>query len=273
MTISEFDMKESSTPTRSFYLEERHEAILTALDQNDMVRVVDLSKQFHVSTATIRKDIRALERQGKLRRTHGGALPPRVPGSEDRVEVAATSAHNEKVRIGRAAASYVSDGDALLVQNGTTCLEFVRALADHRDLTVITCDLSIALAAESALTQSTVIVLGGNVRVGFHYTQGSDAARQLENYCASTAFLCANAFSFEHGVTAHRREQASWVRTLMQNSERHIMLLDSSKIGEQAAARVTGLDKLDVFITDRNVDAPTRQKFIQSAPHLEMVYA
>lgn len=266
-------MEEVSGPTRIYYLEERHEAIINALERDSIVHVNELSKHLGVSSATIRKDLCKLEREGRLRRTHGGAIPPRAPGTEERVAIAATSAHAEKVRIGRAAARYVSNGDALFVHSGTTCLEFMKALAGQRGLTLITCDLSIALAAEELLKDSSIILLGGVLRIGYHYTQGPDALRQLQHYYAPTSYLCANAFSFDHGFTAHRREQAEWIDALIRNSERHIMLLDSSKIGESALAHVAGLDALDALITDDSVSESTRERFAQEAPQLEIVYA
>ena len=266
-------MEPPANASRSYYLEERREAILLALQRHSMVRVTDLSRDLGVSTATIRKDISALERLGKLRRTHGGAIPARVDNVEERFDVARTIMRAEKVRIGRAAAKLVQDGDILFVQSGSTCLEFVRALKGKTDLTVITSDLLIGMTSEEVLQDSTVIMLGGTLRFGYHYTQGLNALRQLENYYVPTAFLCANALSFERGVTAHRREQAEWVGALVENSERPVMLLDSSKIGENALVRAVGLEDIDALITDTGVDDETRRRFEREAPKLEVTYA
>ena len=70
-------MTPSFDSSRSYYLEERREAILSMLEQNSVVRVSELSEALGVSTTTIRKDIAALDKLGKLRRTHGGAIPAR----------------------------------------------------------------------------------------------------------------------------------------------------------------------------------------------------
>lgn len=95
----------------------------------------------------------------------------------------------------------------------------------------------------------------------------------MENYYIPTAFLCANALSFECGVTAHRREQADWVGALAHSATQAIMLLDSSKIGKNALARVTGIDALDTLVTDSEVDAETRARFRRDYPELEVIYA
>lgn len=260
-------------PSRPYYLEERREAILSALEKDSVVRVADLSEQLGVSTATIRKDMGALEKLGKLRRTHGGAIPVREDNAEISFDAARSIMHAEKRRIGQAAAGLVKDGDVIFVQSGSTCLEFMRALKGRAGLTVITSDLLIAMTAEDVLQDSGVIMLGGSLRTGYHYTQGPDAIRQLENYYVPTAYLCANAFSFERGVTAHRREQAEWVGALIKNSETHVMLLDSSKMGQSALARAAGIDELDTLVTDTGVDDETRTRLAHEAPKLKVIYA
>lgn len=259
--------------SRPYYLEERREAILSALEKDSVVRVADLSDRLGVSAATIRKDMRALEKLGKLCRTHGGAIPARDDNTETSFDAARSIMHAEKKRIGQAAARLVADGDVIFVQSGSTCLEFMRALKGRSGLTVITSDLLISMTAEESLQDSSVIMLGGSLRMGYHYTQGPDAIRQLENYYVPTAYLCANALSFERGVTAHRREQAEWISALVKNSKTHVMLLDSSKLGQNALVRAVGLDELDTLVTDTGVDDETRARLAREAPKLDVIYA
>ena len=263
----------SGQENQSLYLEERHDAILKLLEDETSVSVNDLSVRFGVSSATIRKDIKALERLGKLRRTHGGAIRTSADGTEVLFDAARAVAHREKTRIGRAAARFVSDGDTILVQSGTTCLELVRALDGRRDVTLITCDMAVAMEAEAKLVESSIILIGGILRVGYHYAQGSEAVAQLEQYHVPTAFLCGNAFSLAHGLTAHRMEQANWVQTQMKVSDRHILLMDSSKMGQSALAHAADLTDFDVLVTDEGVDDQMRSGLAQAAPHLEVIYA
>lgn len=265
-------MPESHKVDRSIYLEERRDQILDLLDRDNAVNISDLSNRFQVSSATIRKDIRALERDGKLRRTHGGAIKQSA-FPEPGFETAEVSAHEEKVRIGRAAAEFVSDGDTILVQSGTTCRELVRALEGRRGLTLILSDIAIALEAERILPDSDIILLGGKLRTGYHYAQGIETARQLRRYHVPLAFLGCNALSFEYGATAHRIEQATWMREQLEASDRHIMLLDSSKIGAIAPVFAADLAELDVLITDSRVNRGERERFAQEARGLEVIYA
>ena len=55
-------------------MEERRNEILKELDRKGRVKVTDLSKEFGCSEVTIRNDIKAMDIEGLLKRTHGGAV-------------------------------------------------------------------------------------------------------------------------------------------------------------------------------------------------------
>lgn len=258
---------------QGLYLEERREAILQALAVDTSVNINDLSERFSVSTATIRKDLRALEQEGKLRRTHGGAIRHTSSDGEIFVDAACTVAHAEKKRIGQAAAAYVSDGDVILVQSGSTCLEFTKALRGRRELTFVTSDMAVAMEAERGLIDSNIILIGGILRIGYHYAQGPEALQQLKRYHVPTAFLGCNAFSLEHGLTAHRVEQANWVRAQLSVSDHHILLMDSTKIGVSDLAHAADVSELDMLITDTGVTPEMRERFAREFPELVVQYA
>jgi len=260
------------TSQRKLYREERKRAILTYLEEDASVRVSDIAERLDVTQATVRKDIRELEAEGLLIRTHGGAVRTDSNRLELSVGEAAITAHAEKERIGSAAAQMVSDGDAIFIQSGTTCLELVRALGGRRDVTLITSDLLIAMTAERVLEDGTVIQLGGSLRSGYHYTQGPEAVEQLLHYHVPKSFLCCNAFSFEQGFCAHRIEQAKWVQTLASASDYRVMLLDSSKIGAGTLVRAIGLEDIDCLITDTGATDEQRARFANVAPDLDVRY-
>lgn len=256
---------------RVFYLEERRDAILASLENDGVVRIDDLSERFQVSSATVRKDIRFLEQQGLLRRTHGGAIRPQS-NLEMEFEAAAVSNHDEKVRIGRAAASLVNDGDIFLVQAGTTCREFVNSLAGRHNLTLFVSDFEIAMAAERLLPDSKIIFIGGLVRSGYHYTRGTEAVRQLNGYCIPTAFMCTNAFNFKNEFSTHQLEQANWLQAQMECSSKRIMMLDSSKFEIDAPFGALRLADIDLLVTDNAMKPELRQKLSKLSPELEIMF-
>ena len=115
-----------SAPSSHSFAEERRAAIMDMLDRTASVQVADLAQTFGVSAVTIRADLDALEKNGKLRRTHGGAvsLSKRLTVSiqDRRVNVNVEA----KQAIAGAALELVDNGDALLVDSGTT-IEYRRS--------------------------------------------------------------------------------------------------------------------------------------------------
>ncbi|MCH4082191.1 MAG: DeoR/GlpR family DNA-binding transcription regulator [Atopobiaceae bacterium] len=255
------------------FLEERQQQIQQMVTEQSTVTIAQIVERFGVSAATARKDLRELEAQGKVRRTHGGAMSIKPNERELRAASSATLAHEEKIRIGRAAAELVNDGDVFLVQAGTTNLEFVRALRGKHDLTIVTNDTMISTEADALLSDSSVLQLGGRIRFGFHYTEGILPAQEVSELMVPTVYLCTNAFSFERGFATHRPEQATWLKLLMDHSQRHVILLDSTKMGVSAAVHHNDLADFDVLVTDTGVSSEYRARIAAEAPDLEVIYA
>lgn len=147
--------------TNRAFADERRTAIMEMLDHNASVQVAEIAQTFGVSSVTARADLDALAEAGKLRRTHGGAvsLHKRLTVStQDRrinVNVAAKQA------IAQSAIEFVNDGDTLLVDSGTTALEFVRLLDQRDGITVITADITIADYIDESMPSVDVVMLGG----------------------------------------------------------------------------------------------------------------
>ena len=94
-------------------------------------------------------------------------MPPSVLRAEQPFEVAAKDLASEKSAIGRDAASLVADGDAVLIDVGTTTTAIARApvaRGDLREVSVFTNGLTVALELEAAFPRITVGVTGGTLR-------------------------------------------------------------------------------------------------------------
>ena len=175
---------------KQLLVDERRAAIMTILDREGSVQVAELSDLLGASKVTIRADLDALNRAGKLRRTHGGAvsLSRRVTVSlqDRRVNVNAAA----KRSIGLLAAALVPDGASIFVDSGTTALELVRSLETRNDITIITTDLTIADYVDRSLPRADVILLGGMLRKAHRYTAGPIAFRVLEGLRPDISFVC-----------------------------------------------------------------------------------
>ena len=126
--------------------QERRDQIINLLEREGRVSVVDLSERFDLSQASIRADLDALAGQGLLIRTHGGAIALDRTDLELSFEVRRRFHAVRKRRIGAAAAAMVEDGEAIALDASTTALALADQIKGHRELTVITNGLVVAMA-------------------------------------------------------------------------------------------------------------------------------
>jgi DeoR family transcriptional regulator of aga operon len=232
---------------------ERFARILELLAGDGSVAVGDLARDLGVSEATIRRDLRALDEQRLLARSHGGAvaqgtlyeLPVRYRTGRQR---------EEKQKIARAARERVPDGGVVALTGGTTTTEVARAIADRHGLTIVTNALNIA--AELAVRPNLkLIVTGGVARSASYELIGPLAEATLEGLNVDLAFVGVDGLDPDAGLTTHHEMEAAVNHALIARSRRAIVVTDSSKLGRVALARICVLGEVDELITDAAADA------------------
>lgn len=231
-------------------LEERRAAILSMLDQEASIQVTQLAEAFGISRVTVRADLDALARDGKLRRTHGGAVSLSktltVSVQDRRVNVNVEA----KRAIARLAAPFVEDGDSVLVDSGTTALEFVRAISGRTGVTVVTDDFTIADYVDRSAPALNVIMLGGSLRKGHRYTAGPLALRTLELLHPDKAFVTPTSYVPGRGLMTNNQDMAELKRSLLTCAERTFVLMDQSKVGAPGLLWFGTLEGVEAVITD-----------------------
>ena len=251
------------------FAEERKERILELLEENSKILVPELSELFEVSQVTIRGYLRDLEGEGKLRRTHGGAIPVGKSGEEPDSKRKAVEHIAEKQRIANAAATLVDDGDVVALDTGTTTLELAKALSAKKHLTIVTNDLKIASFMEDA-SDASIMLIGGTLRRGFHCTTGPMAIAAFKGINADVVFVAANGFSLEHGFSTPSVDHAEMKRTLMSMSSRCVMVMDSSKIGKVSFVSFAALHDIDRLITDSGIGMRVTEAIEAQSDNLEL---
>ncbi|MEN4042294.1 MAG: DeoR/GlpR family DNA-binding transcription regulator [Anaerolineaceae bacterium] len=241
---------------------ERHQAILDLLDKNDSIQVVDLVSIFNVSEVTIRRDLDVLERKGLLRRVHGGAVSNTGRSYEPAFLIRSGKHSEEKMRIGRAAAELIENGDSLMLDVGTTTLEITRFLTNHQNLTIITPSFQIAaqLVEHPGIR---VILPGGILRKGELSLIGHLAESAINEFYVDKLFLAAGAVDPEIGFTEFNLEDTLVKRAMLRNAKDITALVDSSKFGKVALNAIASLKAVNRIISDRNLD-PEIVKKIQN---------
>ncbi|MFD7685756.1 DeoR/GlpR family DNA-binding transcription regulator [Streptomyces sp. NPDC051740] len=231
------------------YAPERQQEILRLARDGGRVDVVSLAEEFQVTAETIRRDLKALDRAGLVRRVHGGAIPAGRLDFEPDLAERETTAADEKDRIARAALAELPADGTLIVDAGSTAARLAGILPAEASLTVVTHSLPIAarLADHPGIQLHLV---GGRVR---HRTRAAVDAWALRAYSeirADVLFVAANGFSAEHGLTTPDLAEAAVKRAAMAAARRVVLLADSSKHGQEHFARFGDLSDVDLLITD-----------------------
>ncbi len=231
---------------------ERLGAILERLSANGSVNVGEIAAALDVSAATIRRDLRLLESQRLLGRTHGGAVPQGVL-YELPLRYRSARQPQQKLRIAREAATRVLEGWAIGLTGGTTTTEVARVLVDRQQLTIVTNALNIA--SELAVRPNLkLVVTGGVARAESYELVGPLAEASLEGLNLDMVFLAVDGISPRAGLTTHHEIEAHTNRALIDRARQVTVVADSSKIGNVAFARICELADVDELITDDEAD-------------------
>ena len=232
--------------------EERRRAIVEMLQQEGRVLVRDLSKRFHTSLITIRKDLEILHHQGQLERTHGGALPVKTGALMDgTLQEKERQHHKEKLRIAAAAAQMIAKGQVIILDSGTTTTAIARACRHMRNLTIITNATNIA--AELADSSVEVILTGGVLRQNSFSLVGPLAEELLRKLSADLLFLGVDGFDVRYGLTTPNLLEARVNRAMVESARRTVLVCDSSKFGRRSLALILPTSAVHEVITDRNI--------------------
>jgi len=230
---------------------------LELLQERGEVTVAELSRTAEVSDMTIRRDLEALERTGALRRVHGGAISAVSRSYEPPFALRAGRETEAKQRIGRLAASLLSEGDTAIVDVGSTTLELARALRDAERLTILTPSLRVAdELADNA--EIRLIVTGGTARPGELSLIGDLAERTFDDLHADVVFLGVGGVDTV-GLTEFNLDDTRVKRAALRSARRCVALADATKLGRVAFARVCPLERVDMLVTDSSADSAALQ--------------
>src|SRR5690242_20701149 len=207
--------------------------ILTALQQTGSVSVEELSQQLRVTVVTVRRDLDALEAQGRLRRTHGGAVSIAPffyePFRNDRsFQAQVERLAEEKRRIGRAAAALIKEGEIIALTPGTTTTEVIRGLPLNHHITVVTSTVNVAMEL-SKRKDLEVFVTGGHLRGDWFSLVGPTAAQSLSHLLISTLFIGADGVDAKHGVSCFSPDEAQLNSIMVKHAQRKVAVADHSK--------------------------------------------
>ncbi len=227
----------------------RQDQILSIAASGARVEVEDLAHRLGASRETIRRDLAALDRAGRLRRVHGGALAiPALAAVEDPFHQRLQSQVAAKRAIARHVAAGLKPGDSIFIDTGTTTSYLAEELSRLKGLIVLTNSAEIAALAERG-EGARVILIGGEFRAAGREALGAMALAQIAQLRAAEAILTVAAITPEGAMDIDPQE-ADVARAMARQAGRVTVLADSSKMNRPGVFEVCPLPRIARIVTD-----------------------
>jgi DeoR/GlpR family transcriptional regulator of sugar metabolism len=238
-------MQGSALPAR------RRMELVRLVRERGQATVAELASGFSVSVDTIRRDLEYLAEHGLVARTHGGAIPAGDLATADTPFQSRMAVQRQaKDVIGAAAAEFVSDGETVLVNGGTTTLAVVRALTGKRDLTLVTNNLRVPAEAPADSLRD-LYVLGGTCRPASMVTVGPIGFPGTHGISADVAIIGVGGLSAVGGLSTTNLPEAQMIRQMIESASRTVVVADASKFGRNAFVHICDLSAASVLVTDQ----------------------
>jgi DeoR/GlpR family transcriptional regulator of sugar metabolism len=235
---------------------ERQTNIFKLIKEKSFLTIKEFEDIFHVSSITIRRDLKELSKQGLIKQVHGGAadITSLSTSFEPLYKTKLYLNFEKKQAIAKKAVEFIDSGETIILDSGTTTLQIAIKLKNKRfkDVGIVTNDIKIADELCTA-EHLEVIVLGGILRKFLYTLFGSFTIDFLEQIKVNKFFLAADAISKENGISNANIEEVSIKKLMIQNSQNVILVADSTKFNTDAFCRVCGWEKINSIITDDKI--------------------
>lgn len=229
-------------------MNDRQSRILSILANGFEASVNELSRELSVSSVTIRQDLTFLEKEGLLKRVHGGAV---LRGSDDITSRMGINYEN-KILIARKAASLIEDGETLFIESGSINALFAKELLNRSGITIVTTNVFIARQLRKA-RQVQVILMGGIYQHESESVVGQLAKSCIDQINFRKAFIGIDGFTPETGFTSKDMMRAEIAAEIVARSREAYILTDSSKFHRSELRRICKTEDIACVVTDRDV--------------------
>ncbi|MGH9340361.1 MAG: transcriptional repressor AgaR [Acidobacteriota bacterium] len=234
--------------------QERWRYIVQKVNQEGRVLVTDLAGELDISPVTIRNDLKVLSREGLLERTHGGAIKSESALIDRALREKEKIHAQEKSAIAAKAATYIHEGQSIILDSGSTATKIARMIRDRKDLTVITNAVNIALELLDT-SGIEVILTGGVLRRNSVSLVGHLSEVSLHRLTADIMFMGVDGIDAEIGYTTPNLSEARVNQEMMKITREIIVVSDSSKFGRRSLAVICEPRRVHRIITDSKVDS------------------
>jgi len=247
---------------------QRQSEILRALKERGSYSITDLATDLDVSTETIRRNVKPLVERGLIVKFHGGImLPERIDEAPYRRRMQIN--HEAKQAVARLIASDIQDGDAIILDNGTTTAYVADALAGHSRLVVITnsADIACRLAPRGG---NRVFMAGGELNSDDIATFGAPAVAFLRQFQVRYAILSVAGISGRGELVNFHLYEAEFANAAIEQADECWVVADQTKFGREAPVKVCDLKQVDVVYTDAKPSNDFRRRCAQAGVRIKI---
>lgn len=240
------------------FTEERREKILELLNTDGRVVAKDLAERFDMSIDSIRRDLSIMEKDGLLKRTHGGAIEltrVRNLAAEPAKRYSDSSIYEDT--IARVAVSYIQEGDSIFIGGASVHNAMLKYLPEV-SFTVITNSIEIAGYLREYKNIDTYLI-GGKVKPSGNITD-TLASELISRFSIDLYFSTGGGISLQ-GISTATPEVAYFSKRVSEIARRNICLVPHNKLGIDCFIRGESLKKIDIIITDEEASKETVQDF------------
>lgn len=251
---------------------ERKSKIVDMIKSQGKAEVGNLASMLSVVPETIRRDLKELEMQGILKRTYGGAVLVERKDTPSLDPIVIKRHYREKIKLSKAAAELVEDGDTIFVDCSTTLLNLIRFIDPLYNVTLLTNSIEILRLKGTIQNLVTVVCSGGILQPAYMYLSGGPANNMHADFIPSKAFISCSGISLDYGVTDDKWDNAEFKRSMIKSSQKLICVADHSKFEKTGPVKLIGIDACDVLITDKPLDKKYEEMLQSDNVIMDIVY-
>ena len=227
--------------------EERQKTILNEVELHNRVLLTDIAEKLDVSIDTVRRDVKELDVENKLRKVHGGAISlgftsPAAPNNN-------TYALQEKISIAEKGINLLKEGSVIFIDGGTTCLELARLIPDHIQLSCFTLSLPVAMVLLSK-PNVDVIFIGGRIAKEAQIATGAGTINALGGVRFDYGFIGTGYVDALHGLTEFDWDIVQVKKAVINASKKAVLLCISEKLNSQHRYKTCDINAINTMITE-----------------------
>lgn len=242
--------------TSAMLKEERHDFILNEVKVRNRVLLTDIATKLGISEDTVRRDLKYLDEQGKIKKVHGGAISNSFHlYSYKEQEI---YAHESKSVIAHKSHSLLKDSQVILISGGTTNLEFARLFPKHLKATIFTPSLQVAMQFLEHPNVQTIFI-GGRLNHEAQIALGAETIQTITQIRADLCFLGTGHLDLTHGLSEFDWEVVQLKKAMIQSTKKVVSLTISEKINSSQVYKVCDITAIHTLITELNPADPFLQ--------------